>query len=755
MIILTAIDEARRAADEDVQETQRRWAADEWTRSRRVFLESLGHKTQRWTGTSALVATRATPYTPSRAPRGAPSTPQRMYPSTPHRNPPSRVLERDSPASPLLKGHLEVLRRMNEVVAERGTAGPLLPATELVTYLEHVDPDVAAQENMQREDLVGYRTCLQLLSCMTAEHKPDPHSAGFFSPTVLESHQIAPDIMRDRRVELSNGAKYFLEHQFDTYVTSKVDRAVAKGHISRSLPIAHGQSRLDVIRSYIRLQYRASLIPEGCAQTLDVCNGDDVGVPVWPQVYCCLRAGALREARAVLDVCIQNNVAGVDAVALAVVDGLLDMMNTSHRRGEVDTQKIVNAMTQCHDVYFQLFLDATASAEHVSDTAVDPYRIQVLNLLGLADIESLSKGTILPDTTIEDFLWSSLWFIQWSRLLGTTRSGAPSSATKAARTPTRDMMLIPRHAKSPGSTMVPVMPRQYSEEDLYKRVREAGGGDYFDADRMTPFKYTLVLFACQQFGEGIAYLWRACRSFSGVHLMAVCLYYGLIAPTMSLTMSDEPLFDDAQLNPSTVLHVWTTTNAYLLSSATAAVEYVMMLHSPWLRYVKGIDKELYETFRFQTLDTFMSSLETILGSSSERQLKLLVGDVDTSGGRSQGLLDHYMTSDQIVQLLARTAYTLLVKRGETDRAIHMYSLAGMYAEVVEELCTQLSVTMLPQHSLRDYWKKTATSFYERHLAPGSGYVIDALQRAGKMNLAHVLEKLMNISAFVDCCVQRR
>jgi hypothetical protein len=42
------IDEAKRGAEEDVKETHRRWAANEWASARKFFIESLGHRSQNW-----------------------------------------------------------------------------------------------------------------------------------------------------------------------------------------------------------------------------------------------------------------------------------------------------------------------------------------------------------------------------------------------------------------------------------------------------------------------------------------------------------------------------------------------------------------------------------------------------------------------------------------------------------------------------------------------------------------------------------
>lgn len=62
----------------------------------------------------------------------------------------------------------------------------------------------------------------------------------------------------------------------------------------------------------------------------------------------------------------------------------------------------------------------------------------MLNLLGLADLDSLCTGEHLPDTTTEDFLWSSLWFIHWSQALASVHQiyiGGGSSDLDVDRPP--------------------------------------------------------------------------------------------------------------------------------------------------------------------------------------------------------------------------------------------------------------------------------------------------------------------------------
>ena len=158
-------------------------------------------------------------------------------------------------------------------------------------------------------------------------------------------------------------------------------------------------------------------------------------------MYFCLRAGALREARSLLHTCVAEGISGVDAPALAAVDELLKLQEWEmSSSGETGVYRHITAVLATLSKCAALYRDAVdalsqsglAGGEYVGSDDMpletggfqqelsDPYRIQVLNLLGLADLDSLCTGEYLPDTTTEDFLWCSLWFILWSQTLART-----------------------------------------------------------------------------------------------------------------------------------------------------------------------------------------------------------------------------------------------------------------------------------------------------------------------------------------------
>jgi hypothetical protein len=270
---------------------------------------------------------------------------------------------------------------------------------------------------------------------------------------------------------------------------------------------------------------------------------------------------------------------------------------------------------------------------------------QVLNLLGLADLDSLCTGEYLPNTTTEDFLWASLWFIHWSQSLASAHElfvggggggddlDLPShntsfgkSASAATFLPSSSLALYRggsvgsaedgrgRHGAATGALssarkdsysatkrlLNKSLPKIYSEGDILLRAIEAGGPDYFDPQRNAPFTYALILFCCHRFGEAISHLWQTRRSFPAVHLLVVCLHYGLVLPHAPLASPTSGLQDNsgAQLSPASLLAQWTSSSRIAALDSCQKVDYVVALNSRWLSHVKGLlKKDLFEVSR--------------------------------------------------------------------------------------------------------------------------------------------------------------
>ena len=179
------------------------------------------------------------------------------------------------------------------------------------------------------------------------------------------------------------------------------------------------------------------------------------------------------------------------------------------------------------------------------------------------------------------------------------------------------------------------------------------------------------------------------------------------------------------------------------------------------------------TARFKTNEVLMNTIETLLCSLNAHEMSLLVGDANSSTGmRLSGHLDVYLAREVVNAVLARAAYHLITVQRENQLGIKLYELAGMYVEVLEELCNQLSLSMILPSSAgrtssshraeeREYWRETCVAFYDRLLdgstaAGGTGGVVtEKLQQAGRLSLRVTFETLLNLWLFVDKCYERR
>lgn len=151
-------------------------------------------------------------------------------------------------------------------------------------------------------------------------------------------------------------------------------------------------------------------------------------------------------------------------------------------------------------------------------------------------------------------------------------------------------------------------------------------------------------------------------------------------------------------------------------------------------------------------------------SLDKYDLGQLVGEESESTGlRISGYLDIYLEREVIQRVLAQTAYSLITSRRDLLRGIQLYELAGMYVEVIEELCNQLSLVALTTSarsqdakSTRTFWKEYCEGFYQKLNSQTRGAAIAArLQQEGRLNLRVLFETLLNVCLFVDLHGERR
>lgn len=297
--------------------------------------------------------------------------------------------------------------------------------------------------------------------------------------------------------------------------------------------------------------------------------------------------------------------------------------------------------------------------------------------------------------------------------------------------------------------------KRFSEDELYRCIIDYGGVDYFDPGRKSPFKYALVLLTCQRFGDIALYLWNCEKSLAAVHVLIALLHYGLILPHLSLAFPT-PTFRGAitllnEMTPCSLIKNWVA--QFISEMAEVAVDYMVCLNTNWLNGIRGLlSKQLEETVRLKCQQAIGDVFEQFLTLCSESQLKSVVGEPSDNEGknlsRGGGRLDLFMSAENVDLLLARAAYLKLTRDIDPQGALFMYSLADRYIDVIEILSSQL-ITGIINEKGRSRAFKIAREFYDKYLRGTQGYVINQLERFGRLDLARTLEFLLNVCSLFD------
>jgi hypothetical protein len=412
---------------------------------------------------------------------------------------------------------------------------------------------------------------------------------------------------------------------------------------------------------------------------------------------------------------------------------------------------------------------------------VDPYRLYVLNLLGLGNREALAYSSI-PGLGLEDFLWGQLWFICWSRALGNISRSFHKSLTAAG-----GGMVLHQN------TFLKAI--NAGENHLFELVMGYGGKEHFDAEGNNSFQYASILMCCQRFGDAISYLWSTGhQSFVAVHLLVLCLHYGLVRPDVPLvtnpphpllqaamrksgTLGSNNATDAAMLAPVALLRTFLSSFGFMQHRSDIALDYFISidLGQSWNSHVELLNVEHQTALRLKCQNTTSSALEAFLMSLSREQLCKLTGNVlgggeqsDTGSGnmsaavtpwRSRGCLDDYLPATQVEQLLSRCAYSMLSVRRDVDSAIYLYELAGRHVDALEEMARQLSEHLMKVgevgvasgvDSERSYWYKLSAQHCAQHLQADSA-VARSIMNAGAQSSIDTFFALLRLYLFVDLC----
>lgn len=376
---------------------------------------------------SALM-TRPTPANYSTTPLAAPNH-YAMTPGTTTISESLKKLLHRPLHSQLMQTHAGVVRAMQlQLHSKTPAATSVLPCKELSDALS-VPPNVPAKtlisDGMTKSDVFDYKSVLDLLSSIVGESDSEAIQPGFYSSICFEESDGQRSIQESRRKRLTLGAKLFLEQQMAEIWSRAVDTAVFNGDMTL-LGSQDGNSRQQRLRSYVSYQFRIGAIPALCGGVL--CPFDQrssvsiqlqqqgggqfnvASTPLWAFLYHCLRVGDVASALVELNRCVSAGFREGESYACTSLRLLTQLSDPSYTPTTAEMQNLLEAMTQCTALY------SADLAQDETQGGVDPYRLMVLNLLGLSDREGLSSSSI-PGFGLEDFLWSQLWFVQMARLV--------------------------------------------------------------------------------------------------------------------------------------------------------------------------------------------------------------------------------------------------------------------------------------------------------------------------------------------------
>jgi hypothetical protein len=339
------------------------------------------------------------------------------------------------------------------------------PATELVECVNDFAStfsELGDQGFKSNGDLIGYKTCLQLLNEMISGGEFGFQSsvntrAGYFSPVCLHEEDYAQDTnsslikeaIKDRRKVLTSGAKMFFEKQFEQIMIDKTTAETDQSYLNGNTPLPKPQNlglKVAMLQRFIELKRRARTIPDVCMYSTIVTDADDsetTETPLWPLIAVCFRIGDLSTAAEILKMAAEDDsLAGIEAEIIFALEGYIELISTTVRssnptdatRANIGTpefrSRFRQAISECRNLFAKAQL-LVPSGTNVPHAYKDPYRMDVLNLLSLASVADLSEH--ITGSSLEDYLWCHLWYVKWSRELYEFNIFSPTANTISNR----------------------------------------------------------------------------------------------------------------------------------------------------------------------------------------------------------------------------------------------------------------------------------------------------------------------------------
>ena len=305
----------------------------------------------------------------------------------------------------------------------------------------------------------------------------------------------------------------------------------------------------------------------------------------------------------------------------------------------------------------------------------------------------------------------------------------------------------------------------YSEAGLYTTVLDCGGETHFDPYHSNPLKYASVLLACHRFGDAVLYLWNSNKPLPAIHIMLLCLYYGLILSCVPLIQN--PPFRHAslltntpsvgrgsergsggemrgsgnsQLSPANILLYYF--NEHIQQTIPEiCLDYIMYLqpvhwNTNTLQRELSYDNSIYNNILANNNKLIISIIQKFLIILPKSGLTRIVGVPFTPETTTinQGYLYQYFDRVTINRYLHHIAYHLLTEKQEIEAAIYFYQLCGKYIDAMDIISKQLCKFVTSKlTSEREHWINIATIFYETYIHNDNGHFLLSTEKDSLSN----------------------
>jgi hypothetical protein len=380
------------------------------------------------------------------------------------------------------------------------------------------------------------------------------------------------------------------------------------------------------------------------------------GLPVsWAYIFYCIRVGDLKVAEDEIIACCNAGNAEDQALLMNIATLLQLVQAFFNRPLTPQLESEFNIQIRRCKEWLQ---------DYRSDPSVDSYLLNILNLLSLTE----SGENFGIPFYLEDFLWTHLWFATLSTRLN---AGDVSSQFASA---------------------------EFNSMDRFAQVVANYGSEMFDEDGSKPFNYAVALLACQNFGEAVSYLYKQQQSIAAVHILAVCLYYGLLLPHEAL---EGPDMRDS-ITPLGLMSIVVSKTSRVLSGnldVGRLAQYILSLNSNWVEFARApvVDDRVLARTSDQAIHVLHCGLTDFMESSfsSAEEMKILVGELDRVGRREGGVLDKYFTPEVVDDLIDRVTKKLRKRDEMNIELMRFFELCGDYSEALYTACWQLSRVLFP------------------------------------------------------------